>query len=46
MTNTTVTPRPVRHDSAVAEMTTTATGQMGGILHYLAIRTVDINPGT
>ena len=42
------TPRPVfdSYDPAVAEMMTTAAEQMGGIPDYLAIRTVDVGPGT
>jgi uncharacterized protein (TIGR00369 family) len=47
MTDTT-TPRPTfdSYDPAVAEMMTTAGGGMGGIPDYLAIRTVEVGPGT
>ena len=44
----TETPRPTfdSYDPAVAEMMVTTGGQMGGIPDYLAIRTVDVGPGT
>src|SRR3546814_3540157 len=47
MTDTS-TPRPAfeTFDPAVAELMTTAAGEMGGIPDYLAIRTVEVGPGT
>ena len=47
MTDTS-SPRPAfeTFDPAVAEMMTTAAGEMGGIPDYLGIRTVDVGPGT
>src|SRR3546814_10560597 len=47
MTDTS-TPRPAfeTFDPAVAELMTTAAGEMGGIPDYIAIRTVEVGPGT
>lgn len=44
----TASPRPTfeTYDPAVAEMMTTAAGQMGGIPDYLGIRTIEVGPGT
>jgi uncharacterized protein (TIGR00369 family) len=44
----TAAPRPAfeTFDPAVAEMMTTAAGEMGGIPDYLGIRTLEVGPGT
>jgi uncharacterized protein (TIGR00369 family) len=46
MTDTSPRPAFETFDPAVAEMMTTAAGEMGGIPDYLGIRTVEVGPGT